>query len=65
MNEHSPQAVNEGDMADGVMAAQKCGMAHLWQAVTEQIADPEAMRVNVTMARTVVAAGRTCTRLLR
>ena len=65
MNEHSPQAVNEGDMADGVMAAQKCGMAHLWQAVTEQIADPEGMRVHVTMAQKLLGAGKTCTRLLK
>jgi hypothetical protein len=40
-------------------------MAYLWQAVAEQIADLEAMRVHVTMARTLLGSGGTRTRLLK
>ena len=44
MNEYDPQAANEADVVDVVTTVQEHGMVHLWQAVTEQIADPEAMR---------------------
>ena len=39
-------------------------MVYLWQVVSEQIADPEAMRAHVTMAQKPLGADKTCTRLL-
>ena len=50
---------------DVVTTAQERGMAYLWQAVAEQIADLEAMRVHVTMARTLLSNGGTRTKLLK
>ena len=50
---------------DIVTTAHQRGMAYLWQAVAEQIADLEAMRVHVTMARTLLSDGGTCTKLLK
>ena len=46
-----------------VTTAQEQGMVYLWQAVAEQLADPEAMRAHVTMARTLLGDGRTPARL--
>jgi hypothetical protein len=40
-------------------------MVCLWQAVAEQIADPEAMRVHVVRAQKLLGAGKACTRLLK
>ena len=39
-------------------------MVYLWQVVSEQIADPEAMRAHVPMAQKPLGADKTCTRLL-
>jgi hypothetical protein len=55
----------EGDTMDAVTSPEERGMAYLWQAVTEQITDHEAMRVHVIMARALLGDGRTCTRLLK
>ena len=38
-------------------------MVYLWQAVAEQLADPEAMRAHVTMARTLLGDGKMSARL--
>ena len=65
MDEHDQQASREGDLMEAAMSAEERGMAHLWQAVTEQIADPEGMRVHVLMAQKLLGAGKTCTRLLK
>jgi hypothetical protein len=65
MSNYDQQTINEGDIMDIVTTAQERGMAYLWQAVAEQLADLEAMRVHVTMARTLLGAGGTCTRLLK
>jgi hypothetical protein len=65
MSDDDPQAITEGHMLAMVMTAQERGMAYLWQAVAEQIADLEAMRVHVTMARTLLGSGGTRTRLLK
>jgi hypothetical protein len=65
MNEHDQQAIREGDIMDAATSAVERGIVYLWQAVAEQIADPEAMRAHVMMARTLLGAGRTCTRLLK
>ena len=65
MSDDDPQAINEGHILAMVMTAQERGMAYLWQAVAEQIADLEAMRVHVTMARTLLGSGGTRTRLLK
>ena len=65
MSDYDLQATEEGDIMDIVTTAQERGMAYLWQAVAEQIADPEAMRVHVTMAEKLLVAGKTCTRLLK
>jgi hypothetical protein len=54
-----------GEILDAVTAAKARGMVCLWQAVAEQIADPEAMRVHVTMARTLLRDGGTRTKLLK
>jgi len=50
---------------EAARSAEERGMTHLWQAITEQIADPEGMRVHVMMARKLLGAGKTCTRLLK
>jgi hypothetical protein len=50
---------------EAATSAEERGMVCLWQAVAEQIADPEAMRVHVTMAEKLLVAGKTCTRLLK
>ena len=65
MNDYDLQATEEGDIIDTVTTAQERGMAYLWQAVAEQIADLEAMRVHVTMARTLLSNGGTRTKLLK
>jgi hypothetical protein len=65
MSDYDLQASAEGDIMDTVTTAQERGMAYLWQAVAEQIADPEAMRVHVTMARTLLRDGGTRTKLLK
>lgn len=66
MNDHDQQAIREGDIKmDALTSAEERGMVYLWQAVAEQIADPEAMRAHVTMARTLLGRGRTSTRLLK
>jgi len=61
MNDLDPQPITVGDIK--VATAQEQGMVYLWQAVTEQLADPEAMRAHVTMARTLLGDGRTPARL--
>jgi len=65
MNEHDPQASQEGDVMEVIKTAKERGLAYLWQAIAEQIADTEAMRAHVTMARALLGDGRTCTRLLK
>ena len=65
MSNYDPQAAKQGDVMDMVMTAQERGMAYLWQAVAEQIADLEAMRAHVTMARALLGVSGTCTRLLK
>jgi hypothetical protein len=65
MSDYDQQAIKEGDILDIVTSAQERGMAYLWQAVAEQIADLEAMRVHVTMARTLLGDGGTRTKLLK
>src|ERR1700676_198575 len=65
MNEHDQQAASEADIVDVVTTVQERGLAYLWQAVTEQIADPDAMRAHVMMARTLLGSGNTYTRLLK
>ena len=65
MSDYDRQAIKEGDIMDIVTTAHQRGMAYLWQAVAEQIADLEAMRVHVTMARTLLSDGGTCTKLLK
>jgi hypothetical protein len=65
MSDYDQQAIKEGDTMDIVMTVQERGMAYLWQAVAEQIADVEAMRVHVTMARTLLSNGGTRTKLLK
>jgi hypothetical protein len=65
VQEIKPNESVGGDILDEVRAAKARGMVCLWQAVAEQIADPEAMRAHVTMARTLLGRGRTSTRLLK
>jgi hypothetical protein len=65
MSDYDRQAIKGGDVMDIVTTAQERGMAYLWQAVAEQIADLEAMRVHVTMARTLLGDGGTRTKLLK
>jgi hypothetical protein len=65
MNGRDQEAIREGDLMEAATSAEERGMAYLWQAVAEQIADPEAMRVHVTMARTLLGDGGKCTRLLK
>ena len=65
MSDDDPQSIKEGHILAIVMTAQERGMAYLWQAVAEQIADLEEMRVHVTMARTLLGSGGTRTRLLK
>jgi hypothetical protein len=65
MSDYDQQAIQEDDIMDRVTTAQERGMAYLWQAVAEQIADLEAMRVHVTMARTLLSNGGTRTKLLK
>jgi hypothetical protein len=48
-----------------VTTVQEHGLVYLWQAVTEQITDPEAMRAHVMMARTLLSEGRTYTKPLK
>jgi hypothetical protein len=64
MNEHDRQALNEYDIVDVVTTVQERSMVYLWQVVSGQIADPEAMRMHVTMAQKPIGADKTCTRLL-
>jgi hypothetical protein len=52
-----------GDILDAVTAAKARGMVCLWQAVTEQIAHPEAMRAHVVTAQTLLGACGTFNRL--
>ena len=52
-----------GDILDAVTAAKARGMVYLWQAVADQIADPEAMRPHVVTAQTLLGACRTFNRL--
>jgi hypothetical protein len=52
-----------GDILDAVTAAKARGMVYLWQAVAEQIVDPEAMRAHVATAQTLLGACRTFNRL--
>ena len=59
MSDDDPQAIKEGHILAIVMTAQERGMAYLWQAVAEQIADLEEM------ARTLLGSGGTRTRLLK
>jgi hypothetical protein len=61
MNELDPQAFSVGDGMDAVLSAKERGMGCLWQAVAEQIADPEAMRLHVNMAQTLLGTGKTYT----
>jgi hypothetical protein len=63
MNDLDPQPIKAGDIRETVATAQEQGMVYLWQAVAEQLADPEAMRAHVTMARTLLGDGRTSARL--
>jgi hypothetical protein len=63
MNGRDQEALREGDLMEAATSAEERGMAYLWQAVAEQIADPEAM--HVTMARTLLGDGGKCTRLLK
>jgi hypothetical protein len=65
MSDYDQQAIKEDDIMDRVTTAQERGMAYLWQAVAEQIADLEAMRVHITMARTLLSNGGTRTKLLK
>ena len=65
MSDYDQQAIKEDDIMDVVTTAQERGMAYLWQAVAEQIADLESMRVHVTMARTLLSDGGTRTKLLK
>ena len=46
---------------EAVASAKERGMLCLWQAVIEQIADPEAMRLHVNMAQTLLGTGKTYT----
>jgi hypothetical protein len=52
-----------GDILDAVTAAKARGIVYLWQAVAEQIVDPEAMRAHVVTAQTLLGACRTFNRL--
>ena len=52
-----------GAIFDEVRAAKARGMVCLWQAVAEQIADPEAMRPHVVTAQTLLGACTTFNRL--
>jgi hypothetical protein len=65
MSEHDQQALREGDMMDAITTAKERGMVYLWQAIAEQLADVEAMRAHVMLARTLLGDARTCTRLLK
>jgi hypothetical protein len=68
MSDYDQPAIKEGDImdiVDLVKTAHERGMAYLWQAVAEQIADLEAMRLHVTMARTLLSDGGTRTKLLK
>jgi hypothetical protein len=65
MNGRDQQAIREGDPMEAATSAEERGMVCLGQAVAEQIADPEAMRVHVMMAQKLLVAGKTCTRLLK
>ncbi len=47
---------------EAVASAKERGMLCLWQAVIEQIADPEAMRTNVLLARKLLGGGTTSRR---
>ena len=61
MNEQGQQALREDSM-EAVASAKERGMLCLWQAVIEQIADPEAMRTNVLLARKLLGGGTTSRR---
>ena len=61
MDDLDPQPIKACDIK--VTTAQEQGLVYLWQAVAEQLADPEAMRAHVTMARTLLGDGRTPARL--
>ena len=63
MNDYDPQPIEASDIRDPVTTAQEQGMVYLWQAVAEQLADPEAMRAHVTMARTLLGDGKMSARL--
>ena len=52
-----------GDMLDAVTAAKARGMVYLWQAVADQIADPEAMRAQVVTAQTLLGTSKTFNRM--
>ena len=65
MNRGDQQTIREGDPMEAAAGAEERGMVCLWQAVVEQIADPEAMRVHVTMAQKLLSAGKTCRKLLK
>lgn len=65
MDGHDQQAIMESEIVEAATSAEERGMVCLWQAVTEQIADLEATRALVLMARKLLGAGRTCTRLLK
>ena len=47
---------------EAVASAKERGLLCLWQAVIEQIADPEAMRTNVLLARKLLGGGTTSRR---
>jgi hypothetical protein len=65
MSDYDQQAIKAVEIMDIVKSAHERGMAYLWQAVAEQIADLEAMRVHATMARTLLSDGLTRTKLLK
>jgi hypothetical protein len=65
MDELDRQASQEVDVMEVVKTPKERGLAYLWQAITEQIGDIEAMRAHVTLARALLGDGRTCTRLLK
>jgi hypothetical protein len=65
MNGRDQQTIREGDPLEAATGAEERGMVCLWQAVAEQIADPEAMRMHVMTAQKLLGAGKTYTRVLK
>jgi hypothetical protein len=65
MNGRDQQTIGEGDPVEAATGAEERGMVCVWQAVAEQIADPEATRVHVMMAQKLLGGGKTCTWLLK